>query len=369
MSKKLTTEEFIQKAKQVHDDKYDYCKVKYINQNTEVILLCNKCHKEFLIKPVRHIHRKVGCPNCSKTKKLTIEDFIKRAREIHGEKYDYSEYQMINDATKSTIICECGNRFQQSYMNHVRLKQGCPVCKGGIFVSLKKQLEKCNIIHNNKYNYSLIDEKTYITRQNKIKIICPIHGKFNMTMGNHLNGQGCVKCRKSKTPMTPDEYLKKVDLLYTSIYKYDLTNYETTKSIIKITCPIHGKFEKIAARHLYNKQGCPVCKSSKGEQLIRKILIEKNIVFEQEYKFKDCKDKSYLPFDFYLPEYNLLIEYDGIQHFEHIEFFGDVKSFEETKRRDNIKSDYCKKNNINLLRLNYTQDSEICETNILKHLS
>ncbi|MBS4894063.1 MAG: hypothetical protein KHZ90_09870 [Veillonella parvula] len=104
---------------------------------------------------------------------------------------------------------------------------------------------------------------------------------------------------------------------------------------------------------LKNGISCPVCNESKGEKTIRLYLENNNIKFKQEYVFADCKHKYTLPFDFYIPNYNLCIEFDGIQHFEVREHFGGNKEFKNTQIRDEIKNKYCKDNNINLLRIPY----------------
>ena len=105
--------------------------------------------------------------------------------------------------------------------------------------------------------------------------------------------------------------------------------------------------------------GCPICKESKGEKTIREYLEKNNIEFKQEYKFKNCKYKKELPFDFYIPEYNLCIEFDGKQHFKPIEHFGGEEYFEIIQIRDKIKNNYCKDNGINLLRISYTEKNNI----------
>lgn len=104
---------------------------------------------------------------------------------------------------------------------------------------------------------------------------------------------------------------------------------------------------------LKNGISCPVCNESKGEKTIREYLEERDIKFKQEYVFADCRHKRKLPFDFYIPNYNLCIEFDGIQHFEVRNHFGGNKEFKNTQIRDEIKNKYCKENGIKLLRIPY----------------
>ena len=109
----------------------------------------------------------------------------------------------------------------------------------------------------------------------------------------------------------------------------------------------------ISPSNLLKGHGCPECVNSKGETIISEYLKENNINYISEYTFDDCRNKRPLPFDFYLPDYNLLIEYDGEQHFEPVDFFGGEEQFEYQKYNDNIKNTYCIKNNINLIRIPY----------------
>lgn len=99
--------------------------------------------------------------------------------------------------------------------------------------------------------------------------------------------------------------------------------------------------------------GCPICSESKGERVIRSYLEKNNIEFSQEHRFDNCKYKRSLPFDFFIPEYNLCIEFDGIQHFEENHYFGGKSALKSTQTRDRIKNKFCEENNIDLLRIPY----------------
>jgi DNA-directed RNA polymerase subunit RPC12/RpoP len=113
----------------------------------------------------------------------------------------------------------------------------------------------------------------------------------------------------------------------------------------------------------YLKRNFTRCKNcrhySKGEESIAKYLEEHNIVFIRQMKFDECSDKRPLPFDFYLPYYNMLIEYNGEQHYRPIEYWGGNEKFEYIKYHDDIKLDYAINNNINLLVIKYTEDGNI----------
>ena len=96
---------FIQKAKNIHEDKYDYSKLNYVNAHTKVTIIC-KIHGHFEQTPANHLNTK-GCNKCvDRTKRRSnIEDFIEKARKVHGYKYDYSKFIYINATTKGIIIC------------------------------------------------------------------------------------------------------------------------------------------------------------------------------------------------------------------------------------------------------------------------
>ena len=104
---------------------------------------------------------------------------------------------------------------------------------------------------------------------------------------------------------------------------------------------------------------CPICEQSSGESKINKFLESNNFNFISEYRFKNCKFKNALPFDFYLPNYNCCIEFDGEQHYKIIKYFGGLDRFIDTKIRDTIKTEYCKKNNIKLIRIPYWEMKNI----------
>lgn len=123
------------------------------------------------------------------------------------------------------------------------------------------------------------------------------------------------------------------------------------KILIKFDCG--HKPHWITPSDLKYGYSCPICSESKGEKVIRQYLEKNNIDFKQEHRFIDCRYKLPLPFDFYIPDYNLCIEFDGIQHFEAFNHFGGKEKLKTTKKRDKIKNNYCKENEINLLRIPY----------------
>lgn len=133
--KKRTKEEFIEQAKRIHGEKYDYSEVEYIDGQTKVCIICPK-HGEFWQRPCDHINQKQGCPKCVKNYRDTAETFIKKAKLIHGNRYDYSKVKYVNSQTKVCIICPEHGEFWQTPHHHLR-GSGCPEC-GKNDVSEKK---------------------------------------------------------------------------------------------------------------------------------------------------------------------------------------------------------------------------------------
>ena len=207
--KKLTLESFLERSKKIHNNKYDYSKVEYVNAKTKVCIICPK-HGEFWQTPDNHLKGK-GCAYCAKIKKLTTKEFIKRAKEVHDNKYDYSKVEYVNTHKKVCIICPKHGEFWQTPANHL-LGRGCKVCVGNSYsYSTKEWVEKAKEIHNDEYDYSKVE---YINSKTKVCIICPKHGEFMMLPNNHLFGQKCPSCRESKLEREVNEILKSKNIIF-----------------------------------------------------------------------------------------------------------------------------------------------------------
>lgn len=299
------------------------------------------------------------------SKKVTTEDFIKRAKGVHGDKYDYSKTIYVNNRTKVYIICSEHGKFYQTPSAHLS-GSGCKKCGyktcGRIGCKIPQQRStkyefviKATKIHNTKYDYSKTE---YINSRTKVCIICPDHGAFWQRPNDHLKGRGCKQCGDAQQSishtLTHNEFIVKANNIHNNKYEYSKSKYQNAHTKIRITCPEHGDFLQSPASHL-SKHGCPICKSSKGEIAVAKFLDDNNIKYIREYRFPDCKDKRPLPFDFYIPKLDMLIEYDGIQHFKPIDKFGGINTFNNVQYRDSLKSDYAELNNIQLIRIPYTE--------------
>ena len=218
MSKRLTTEEFIKRSKEVHGNKYDYSKVNYVNCYTKIIIICPE-HGKFLQTPSNHVSKKYGCQKCfNKSHTLSRDYFIKIAKKIHGNKYDYSKVIYKNSHTKVIIICPKHGEFLQIPNSHLR-GHGCLLCVNKEQASTFKEfIKKAKDVHENIYDYSKVN---YINRDIKIIIICPKHGKFLQTPNNHLTGRGCPVCKASKGELLIAKTLNTLKINYIKQKTFD----------------------------------------------------------------------------------------------------------------------------------------------------
>jgi len=289
------------------------------------------------------------------TQRLTNDIFIERSNIIHNDKFDYSLVVYINNKTKIKIICKkCNNILEQIPYDHLR-GFGCSICSGNKKSTTENFINKSIIIHNNKFDYSLVE---YKGTHKKVKILCKkCNNVFEQSPRAHIQQkQGCSFCSGTKK-LTTLSFIDKSLKTHGDKYDYSLVNYINNKTKVKIICPVHNEFLQRPNDHLSGR-GCPMCKESTGELKIRKILEKNNINFIYQKRFKKCINKSSLSFDFYLPKYNICIEFDGKQHYESINFFGGKDGLKNSIKRDKIKNKYCKNNNIILIRIKYNENVE-----------
>ena len=359
--KKTTTEEFIERARKVHGDKYDYSKVEYINSRTKVCIICPE-HGEFWQEANSHL-KGCGCLKCSKEKKNyynDMESFIKDSYKVHGNKYDYSKVNFKKKNDKIKIICPIHGEFITTPHIHL-LGCECPKCTGTKKLTTEEFIERARKVHGDKYDYSKVE---YVNSKTKVCIICPVHGEFWMTPNMHLYGQECPKCSYSIMGMnrrlTTEEFIERARKIHGDKYDYSKVDY---KGLYKSVCIIchkkdkhgkeHGEFWQAPANHL-NGNKCPKCKESKLERKVRLSLDENNIMYIYQASKRDLNWLGLQSLDFYLPDYNVAIECQGEQHFKPVDFGGKGKewaetSYEENVRRDEYKQKLCIENGITLL--------------------
>lgn len=188
MRRRLTTEEFISRAKEIHGCWYGYDNVEYINDYTKVLITC-PVHGNFEQRPSSHLQGN-GCPKCAGNYPSYTEDFIRKAKQIHGDKYSYDRVNYVDVSTKVIITCPIHEDFEQEAGSHLQGK-GCAKCAGNKKSSTQEFMRKAKQVHKDKYGYDKVD---YFSCHSKVTITCLVHGDFEQQPNSHLQGQGCRKC-------------------------------------------------------------------------------------------------------------------------------------------------------------------------------
>ena len=347
--------DFIEKAKKIHGDKYDYSKVEYKGSKHKICIIC-PIHGEFWQTPNMHL-RGNGCPRCAKMtiiakKTRTTELFIEKAIKVHGDKYDYSKVEYKHNKKEVCIICPKHGEFWQKPIYHLN-GHGCQKCNKSNKLTKELFIEKAIKIHGDKYDYSKVEYKNNST---KVCIICPKHGEFWQTPNEHLLGHGCKKCsleKKRKTKYSTNEIIKRFIKVHGDYFDYSKFSYKGIMKKSTIICPVHGEFEMTAHEHLKG-HGCPRCNQSFLEKEVRQLLEANKIYFEEQKTFEWLKYKGRQYLDFYIPDYHIAIECQGIQHFKPTAFFTKnydtaEEGFKEIVSRDNNKKKICEEMGIKII--------------------
>lgn len=216
---------------------------------------------------------------------------------------------------------------------------------------------------------TIIPLEPYIPKNGKMLFECTIcKNQWKATPNNILRGRGCPTCAIKSGKFRGNGVSKYIGINFIEISKsrflhllpiiHDnrITNIDTyinSSTKIRFECTICKNQWSATPNSILAGNGCPNCNGYKGEQIVIKFLTEYRIQFTSQKKFPDLKYKKPLPLDFYLPDHNIAIEVDGAQHRQPIEFFGGESVYAGVLLRDNIKNEYCLKNNITLIRLEY----------------
>lgn len=291
---RITPEVFIRRSTAIHNGRYDYSKVEYKGSNIDVCIICPE-HGEFWQNPSRHMLGN-GCPKCFGTPKSTTEEFVKKAKAIYGDKYDYSKVDYKGNKVKVCIICPEHGEFWMSPNNHLRGHR-CPGCYGTpkqttkqfkqrartIFKDPKIASEKfktrAEALLGTQYDYSKVDYKGH---NQKVCIICPEHGEFWIKASSHLQGHGCPFC-SGRARVTLPLFIERCTERHHGKYNYSEVKFNSLTDFVKIICPEHGEFWQRAKVH-YRGYGCPICGGSK--RLTNEEFIEKaKLIHEDMYDY------------------------------------------------------------------------------------
>lgn len=287
-------------------------------------------------------------------RKLSHEEFCQRVKEVHGDEYDVLG-RYVNRRTKITVRHnKCGTIWDVSPWPFTK-GHGCPKCFGVNKKTTEMYKEEVKSLVGDEY--SVLGE--YKNTHAKIRFIHNECGHvFDMVAKAFLLGQRCPKCRLKKMSQrfrkTTEQFKKEVYEKVGDEYIV-LSDYKGKDVNVKMLHRKCGNTFEVTPNHFLSSMNsrCPHCKTSKGEEVIRKFLLENGYTFKSQYRIKECRNIRPLPFDFAIFNGNTLvclIEFDGEQHF-HPKF--GRKEFERTIANDKIKNEFCAKNNIPLIRIPY----------------
>lgn len=306
-------------------------------------------HGSFWMTPSHHIHRKQCCPKCRGLYKTTSE-WVALARKVHGNKYDYSQSVYNGSHEKIYIICPEHGGFWQIAKDHLR-GEGCPKCKSDKISSIKKSNTEEFIEKAKQIWGDRYDysKVVYEKSNKKVCIICPEHGEFWMTPNIHLRGSGCPKCVGKHK--TTEEIIEAFCKVHGDKYDYSKVHYVDAKTKVCIICPEHGEFWQLPYAHLIMEQGCPRCVMSHLENKMYRFLTENNIEPVYETNINGLLKRQTV--DFYLPDYDIAIECQGGQHFYPAFNRNDAKKATQihnnVRTRDIKKHKICTENNVKIL--------------------
>lgn len=360
---------FLDKARDRHGDKYDYSKVRYVDGHKTVVIVC-PIHGDFEQTPVNHVQygcQKCGMEQAADSNRWTTEQFVEKARELHGDLYDYSLVDYKSSNEEVNLVCRVHGLFSMRPANHISQSQGCRKCayiKQAERQSLTTDqfIERAKEVHKDKYDYSLVD---YKNNNEKVQIICPVHGVFSQKANGHLNGKGCNECNPYKKG-DQEWFLQRARDVHGHKYSYKKTVYVNATTPIVVTCPKHGDFQTTPHWHLNSKSGCQTCRESHGEKKIRVYLENRQMKFRSQWRF-DSDPVRKMKFDFVVVFKGsvYVIEYQGRQHYTPHSFSSD-KSEETMKKnlvtvvkRDKIKRKWCEGKKLKFLAIPYWEKDNI----------
>lgn len=293
------------------------------------------------------------------TKKKTHEEYVAELAEKNPTVEVVGKY--IDALTKIKHHCLIHDVYWDTTPSRALHGVGCNECHKERDRESRCKTNEQYISEIEKINPDIVVMEKYIDAKTPILHKCLTHNvEWKTSPDNILHGHGCYLCGNKKNGdakrKTHEQYVEELKIVNPNIVVVD--SYISALTPILHKCLIDGNEWYVSPANTLFGYGCPRCNKSKGEKQIAKWLDSNNIYYEHQKAFDDCKDKRPLPFDFYIPDYNCCIEYDGEQHYRAIEYFGGEESFKLRIKHDNIKTEYCIKHGILLLRIPYFKNAE-----------
>lgn len=333
-------------------------KESYIDAKTPILHECTTHNIEWKIAPSNALQGQ-GCCECKSEKiknKLskTHEQYLYELRKVNPDIEPIEQYIGANIPILHRCLIDGYEWYAQP--NNMLNGYGCPKCS-----QRYRRTHDDYVQEVFEVNQDIEVLGVFSGLQNPILHRCKIHNIEWMAYPEFiLRGCGCSECGnekvREKLARTHEQYVEELkeknpDIEVLGIYVNSFTP-------ILHRCLKDGYEWCVSPVNILFGYGCPQCNESSGERKVRQWLDNHSIKYIYQKTFKDCKNIRLLPFDFYLPDYNICIEYDGMQHFKSIEYFGGEDAFKRRVEHDNIKTNYCLNNNISLLRIPYFKNVE-----------
>lgn len=370
----MNTEFFISRARMVHGDKYDYSQTVYLNRKTKLIIICKNCLLTFSQRPDSHL-RGANCQKCAKivqnqSMRSTTDEFIAKAKQVHKNKFDYSNTKYINNSQKVSVKClKCQFSFLVTAHHHLD-GSGCPNCaktnlRERYLLTVDEFITKAKFIHGDKYDYTTV---VYGGRAGRIQIKCNgCNGHFTQIANNHLTGSGCPKCVKQAADLTKtkplNEVIKDCQKHFGEHFDYSKIAYVNCSEKITVICK-QCKKEHRAYIHNHRTNGaCPYCGISKGH---RQIVNYIQSITNSNVSINNRELIAPYELDIYLPDNKLAIEFHGLYRHS----FAEIPS-RDIVNRHQTKALLCEKAEIRLLQFwssEWEQQQILIQSMIRHHL-
>lgn len=368
MSIRSNTDEFIHKARKVHGDRYGYDRVNYVKKDVPVDIYCPVCKEYFQQTPGCHLNGH-GCTRCANNKPIGAEEFLRKAKEVWGDRYTYEKSVYTSSKAKVIVTCRIHGDFKTTAYGFLK-GHGCPDCGVDVIKQKRRKpqddfVAQCKSVHGDLYDYS---QTIYKNKRTKVTIICRKHGPFKQWPGGHILGQGCPSCKFEEASVRNakgrERFIEDARKVHGTRYDYSQVVYINNKTNVIVICPDHGPFEVMPQDHIQKKNGCPKCQVSKGETTIHVWLDAHGIKHDWHKPVRTPmaigKRKKFVP-DFCIESANLIIEYNGEQHYHAKEKWGGEEQLRWQQRRDAALREYCHQKKIRLLEIPYTDFDRIEE--------
>lgn len=308
--------QFVQRARARHGDLYDYSNVSYKGARSKVCIIC-PFHGSFWQQADSHL-RQCGCLKCGIARRARLkvqrasESFVRKARKIHGQKFDYSQVRYVAARDKVVMGCRKHGPFLQT-PNHHLTGHGCPGCHRDrlrrLFAKPAEKFQRqARLIHGSRYLYA----DDYVSGKVPISITCPEHGTFRQLPSNHLRGARCPKCanlsQAQTRALTHNEFVAKAKIVHKGRGYVYTGRYRRALAKVSINCRRHGVFRQTPNNHLKG-HGCPKCFAEATAERLRSdnqsFLRRARKVHGDRYEYPAPYQASEIPIQIVCPDHGI----------------------------------------------------------------